>query len=144
MAPTSSIITLPSPGGAGVRLGEGPGVRAAGYELMWITIESAGGGMAEHDLEPITPGEILVHEFMEPLGLDEAQLARELDLPAGRISDILRGRAGVTADVALRLERYFGASAQFWLNLQSRYDLKIARRDVGPAIQATVKSRRSA
>jgi addiction module HigA family antidote len=100
--------------------------------------------MPEHDLEPITPGEILVHEFMEPLGLDEAQLARELDLPAGRISDILRGRAGVTADVALRLERYFGASAQFWLNLQSRYDLKIARRDVGPAIQATVKSRRSA
>jgi antitoxin HigA-1 len=100
--------------------------------------------MAEHDLEPITPGEILAHEFMEPLGLDEALLARELDLPPGRISDILQGRAGVTADVALRLEKYFGASAQFWLNLQSRYDLKIARRDVGPSIQATVRSRRSA
>ncbi|HEX3126585.1 MAG TPA: HigA family addiction module antitoxin [Thermoanaerobaculia bacterium] len=100
--------------------------------------------MAEHDLEPITPGEILALEFMEPLGLSEDQLARELDLPAGRISDILQGKAGVTADVALRLEKYFGASAQFWLNLQSRYDLKIARRDVGPAIQATVRSRRSA
>jgi addiction module HigA family antidote len=100
--------------------------------------------MAEHDLEPITPGEILEHEFMKPLGLDGDQLARELDLPAGKISDILHGRAGVTADVALRLEKYFGASAQFWLNLQSRYDLKIARRDVGPAIQANVRSRRSA
>jgi addiction module HigA family antidote len=81
---------------------------------------------------------------MKPLGLDGDQLARELDLPAGRISDILYGKAGVTADVALRLEKYFGASAQFWLNLQSRYDLKIARRDVGPAIQANVRSRRSA
>jgi antitoxin HigA-1 len=100
--------------------------------------------MAEHDLEPITPGEILVHDFMEPLGLDEDQLARELDLPAARVSDILQGRAGVTAEVALRLEKYFGASAQFWLNLQSRYDLKIARREVGPSIQATVRPRRSA
>lgn len=100
--------------------------------------------MAEHDLEPITPGEILAQEFMEPLGLSEDQLARELGLPSGRLSDILQARAGVTADVALRLEKYFGASAQFWLNLQSRYDLKIARRDVGPAIQATVRSRRSA
>lgn len=100
--------------------------------------------MAEHDLEPITPGEVLAHEFMEPLGLDESQLAKELDLPTAQISDILQGRTGVTADVALRLEKYFGASAQFWLNLQSRYDLKIARRDVGPAIQANVRSRRSA
>lgn len=99
--------------------------------------------MAQHDLEPIAPGEILRHEFMEPLGLSDNQLARELDLPAGRVSDILDGRGGVTAEVALRLEKYFGVSAQFWLNLQSRYDLKIARRDVGPDIDARV-SRRSA
>lgn len=99
--------------------------------------------MAQHDLEPIAPGEILRHEFMEPLGLSDSQLARELDLPAGRVSEILDGRGGVTAEVALRLEKYFGVSAQFWLNLQSRYDLKIARRDVGPDIDARV-SRRSA
>lgn len=100
--------------------------------------------MAKHNLEPITPGEILMYEFMEPLGLDENQLARELDLLPGRVSDVLQGRSGVTAEVALRLEKYFGASAQFWLNLQSRYDLKIARRDIGPSIQERVRPRRTA
>lgn len=99
--------------------------------------------MADHDLEPIAPGEILRHEFMEPLGLSRDQLASELDLPAGRVSGVLEGREGVSAEMALRLEKYFGVSAQFWLNLQSRYDLKIARRDVGPDIDARV-SRRSA
>ncbi len=100
--------------------------------------------MAAHDLEPIPPGEILEQEFMEPLGLNEDQLARELDLPAGSIADIVHGRSGVTAEIALRLEKYFGASAQFWLNLQSRYDLKIARRDMGPVIQERVRARRIA
>jgi addiction module HigA family antidote len=100
--------------------------------------------MAKHELEPISPGEILKHEFMEPLGLGDDQLARELDLPVGRIAEILQGRSGLTAEMALRLEKYFGTSAQFWLNLQSRYDLKIARREVGPAIEARIRARRSA
>ena len=95
--------------------------------------------MAEHELEPISPGEILKHELMEPLGLGDDQLARELDLPVGRIAEILQGRRGLTAEMALRLEKHFGTSAQFWLNLQSRYDLKIARREVGPAIEARAR-----
>jgi antitoxin HigA-1 len=100
--------------------------------------------MTEHELAPISPGEILRHEFMEPLDLTEDQLARELDLPVGQISDVVQGKGGVTAEMALRLEKYFGVSAQFWLNLQSRHDLKVARRDVGPAIEARVRTRRSA
>lgn len=75
-------------------------------------------------MEPISTGEILKHEFMEPLSLSEDQLACELDLPVVRISELLQGRGAVTAELALRLEKYFGVSAQFWLNLQSRYDLK--------------------
>ena len=100
--------------------------------------------MTEHELAPVSPGEILRHEFMEPLDLTEDQLARELDLPVGQIVDVLQGRGGITAEIALRLEKYFGVSAQFWLNLQSRHDLKIARRDLGPAIEARVRTRRSA
>lgn len=100
--------------------------------------------MTEHELTPILPGEILRHEFMEPLDLTEDQLARELDLPAGQVVDVVEGRGGITAEMALRLEKYFGVSAQFWLNLQSRHDLKVARRDLGPAIEARVKTRRSA
>lgn len=100
--------------------------------------------MTEHELTPVSPGEILRHEFMEPLDLTEDQLARELDLPAGQVIDIIEGRGGITAEMALRLEKYFGVSAQFWLNLQSRHDLKVARRDLGPAIEARVRTRRSA
>jgi len=100
--------------------------------------------MTEHELEPISPGDILKHEFMEPLDLTEDQLARELDLPVARIFEVLRGGGGVTAEMALRLEKYFGVSAQFWLNLQSRHDLKVARREIGPAIEARVKTRKSA
>ena len=95
-------------------------------------------------MEPISTGEILKHELMEPLSMTEDQLARELNLPVGRIVDVLQGRGVVTAEMALRLEKYFGVSAQFWLNLQSRYDLKIARREMGPDIEAHVKARRSA
>lgn len=68
---------------------------------------------------------------MEPLGLSQNQLAQDLDVPPARISELVHGRRTLTADTALRLEKYFGVSAQFWLNLQARYDLKIARRDVG-------------
>ena len=100
--------------------------------------------MTEHELDPISPGEILKHEFMEPLDLTEEQLARELDLPLAQVVEVLQGGGGMTAEIALRLEKYFGVSAQFWLNLQTRHDLKVARRDIGPTIEARVKTRKSA
>lgn len=95
-------------------------------------------------LDPIPPGEILRFEFMEPLGLSQNQLARDLDVPVARISELVHGRRSITADTALRLEKYFGVAAQFWLNLQSRYDLKVARREAWPEIEPRVRSRRTA
>lgn len=92
-------------------------------------------------LEPITPGEILREEFLAPLELSSSRLARDLDVPAGRLSEIINGKRAITADTALRLEKYFGVSAQFWLNLQSRYDLKIARREIWPAVEPRVRTR---
>ena len=91
------------------------------------------------ELEPITPSEILKEEFMEPLGLTVNWLARDLDVPAARVSEIASGKRSITADTALRLERYFGVSAQFWLNLQSRYDLKLARRKLGSTLESRVR-----
>ncbi len=88
---------------------------------------------------PIHPGVTLREDFMEPCQLSANGLAQALGIPQNRISDIVRGRRGVTADTALRLERAFGVSAAFWLNLQSRYELEVAERDNGPAIRKTVK-----
>ena len=76
---------------------------------------------------------------MEPLDLSANSLAEALGVPQNRISDIVRGRRGVTADTALRLERAFGVSADFWLNLQSHYELEVARRDAGKAIEKSVR-----
>jgi len=98
----------------------------------------------ERALDPIPPGEILRFEFMEPLRISQNQLARDLDVPVARISELVHGRRSLSADTALRLEKYFGVEAQFWLNLQSRYDLKIARRDVWPAVEPRVRTRRTA
>jgi addiction module HigA family antidote len=87
------------------------------------------------------PGEILRTEFMEPLGLSAWRLAREVGVPAPRINDIARGKRGISANTALRLGRYFGNSAQFWLNLQNRYDLAEAAKD--KSIQK-IRTRRAA
>lgn len=92
-------------------------------------------------LDPITPGEILKEEFMLPLELSANKLAKELDVPVNRIADILRGRRSITADTALRLERYFGMEAQFWLNLQSSYDLRIAKSQAWTEIRTHVRRR---
>jgi addiction module HigA family antidote len=81
-------------------------------------------------LDPITPGEILREDFMEPLGISINQLSRDLSVPPNRISDIVNGKRAITADTALRLQRYFGVEAQFWLNLQSEYELRIVRRKI--------------
>jgi antitoxin HigA-1 len=90
-------------------------------------------------LDLVLPGEILWKEFMEPLGLSQNKLARDIDVPVTRISDIIHGRRGITADSALRLSVYFGTTAEFWLNLQTRYELKVSRRDILPAIEKSVR-----
>ena len=76
-------------------------------------------------LAPIHPGEILLAEFLEPLALSQYRLAHDLSVPPRRINEIVHGKRGITADTALRLGRYFGTSAQFWLNLKTRYDLEV-------------------
>jgi antitoxin HigA-1 len=81
---------------------------------------------------------------MEPLGISQNQLARDLDVSVARISELVHNRRSISADTALRLEKYFGVEAQFWLNLQSRYDLKIARRDIWPKVEQRVRTRRTA
>ncbi len=93
---------------------------------------------------PIHPGVTLREDFMEPLELSANGLAEALSVPQNRISDIVRGRRGVTADTALRLERAFGVSAAFWLNLQSHYELEVARRDAGKIIEKSVRRLSSA
>ncbi|BBP04887.1 transcriptional regulator [Sulfuriferula plumbiphila] len=89
-------------------------------------------------MRPIHPGEILREEFMIPLGLSANALAIALRVPAPRINDIARERRTVTADTALRLARYFGTSAEFWLGLQSDYDMKITLAEHGARIEKDV------
>lgn len=85
------------------------------------------------------PGEILRSEFLEPLGMSVNALALALRVPAPRINDIVRGKRAISADTALRLERYFGASAQFWLNLQIAYDLRVATAAAGEQIEREIE-----
>ncbi len=88
---------------------------------------------------PIHPGVTLRGDFMEPCKLSANSLSKALGIAQNRVSDVVRGRRGITADTALRLERAFGVSASFWLNLQSHYGLEVAKRDAGSAIRKTVK-----
>ncbi|AZS20434.1 MULTISPECIES: HigA family addiction module antitoxin [unclassified Caulobacter] len=85
-------------------------------------------------LAPVHPGEILLEEFLKPYGLTPGRVAARLHIARPRIEKLVRGQTPVTIDTALRLERLFGASAQFWLNLQNRYDLEMAKRGVAPDI----------
>jgi len=91
------------------------------------------------DFPPVHPGEVLAEEFLAPLGLSQYALAQALGVPQMRISEIVRGRRGVTPDTALRLARYFGTTAEFWVNLQARHDLEVVREAVGRAIEAEVR-----
>jgi addiction module HigA family antidote len=88
-----------------------------------------------------SPGEILSEEFMKPLGLSGNALARELKVPANRITDIVRGRRDISADTALRLARYFGTTPHFWLNAQTAYALSRAEAEIGQTIASEVKPR---
>ncbi len=87
-------------------------------------------------LEPVHPGEVLKHDFMEPFGLSATALAEAIGVTPARISEIVRGRRGITAETALRLARYFNTDARSWMNLQDRYELEIAERDKSDALRA--------
>jgi addiction module HigA family antidote len=93
---------------------------------------------------PIHPGEVLAEDFMRPLALSANALAKKLGVPANRISSIVAAKRDVSPDTALRLERAFGSSAEFWLNLQARYDLEIARDQIDRKELAAIKSIRVA
>ncbi len=86
-------------------------------------------------LDPITPGEILLEEFLKPMGLSQYRLAKEIGVPAQRISEIVSGKRGVTADTDLRLCRFFGLSNGYWLRAQAAYDTEVAERNIGPFLK---------
>ena len=89
-------------------------------------------------LDPIAPGEILREDFMEPLGISINRLSRDLSVPPNRISEIVNGKRSITTDTALRLQRYFGVEAQFWLNLQTEYDLRMMKRKIWSDIEQRI------
>jgi addiction module HigA family antidote len=86
-------------------------------------------------LDPVTPGEILLEEFLKPMGLSQYRLAKEIDVPAQRISEIIAGRRAITADTDLRLCRFFGLSSGYWLRAQAAHDTEVAQRKLGPALK---------
>src|SRR6185436_7706669 len=88
---------------------------------------------------PITPGEVLLMEFLKPLGLSQSKLARDLNVPVRRVNDIVRGKRKITPDTALRLGVYFNTTPEFWMNLQSNYDLKVAKENLLPKIERSVR-----
>ena len=92
-------------------------------------------------LKPIHPGEILLEEFMKPLGISINGLARDIGVPPGRISAIVNGKRAITADTALRLGKYFGVSPEIWTGLQADYDLRVAKRTSWPVIEKRVHRR---
>jgi addiction module HigA family antidote len=93
----------------------------------------------KRDISPVHPGEILKAEFLDPLGLSVNALSEAIKVPRTRLNDIVRGRRGITADTAMRLARYFGVSAQFWMNLQSHYELEIAEEAYGHRIGREIR-----
>lgn len=95
--------------------------------------------MGKRDFPPIHPGEILREEFLIPLGVSQYRLAKEIHVPARRINEIVLEKRGISADTALRLGRYFGTTAQLWINLQARYDLEVARDAIEDELEQAIK-----
>lgn len=93
---------------------------------------------AKKRLVPIHPGEVLLEEFLEPLGISQYRLAKDISVPPRRINEIVHGKRAITADTALRLSRYFGTSERFWLNLQTRFDLETERDRLGSRLEKEV------
>lgn len=108
------------------------------------TTEDEEGSMATRKLAPIHPGEVLLADFLEPLGLSQYRLAQDISVPPRRINEIVHGKRGITADTALRLARYFGTSERFWLNLQARFDLETQRDALGSRLEREVSVLRRA
>jgi addiction module HigA family antidote len=94
--------------------------------------------MVEEKLAPVHPGEVLLEEFLKPLGLSQHRLALEIGVDPRRINEIVLGKRSVTANTALRLGRYFGTSAEFWLGLQSQYDLDVEEDEMGERLEREV------
>ncbi len=92
-------------------------------------------------LDPIPPGEILLEEFLAPMGISQTRLASDIDVPVSRIAEIVNGRRSITADTALRLGAYLGTSAQMWLNLQAGYDLRVAEATYWPEAKVRIRAR---
>lgn len=90
-------------------------------------------------LEPIHPGEILLEDFMKPMGISINRLARDIAVPPGRISAIVNGKRAITADTALRLSKYFGVAPEAWMGLQADYDLRVAQRTIGAEVERRVQ-----
>jgi addiction module HigA family antidote len=90
-------------------------------------------------LSPIHPGEVLLQDFLEPLGLSQYRLAHDISVPQSRINEIVHGNRAITADTALRLARYFGTTDRFWLNLQARFDLEHERDRLGNRLEKEVQ-----
>src|SRR5216683_2850720 len=95
------------------------------------------------EFAPVTPGEMLKEEFLVEYGLSQNQLAKAIGISPNRIAEIINNRRRITADTALRLGLYFGNSPEFWLNLQTHYDLKLARRKLPPEMIARIKAQRT-
>lgn len=95
--------------------------------------------MVKNNMRPIHPGEILREEYLEPLGMTPNALSIHLRVPSPRINDVVREKRGITTDTALRLARYFNTTAQYWLNLQTSYELKQAEREVGNIIENEIQ-----
>ena len=93
------------------------------------------------DFAPAHPGDVLYEDFLKPLGLSQYALAKAIGVPQIRVSEIVNGKRAVTPDTALRLARYFGTSAEFWIGMQATYDLETARDDIGQAIEANIQPR---
>src|SRR6266478_2669958 len=100
--------------------------------------------MVDNEFARVTPGEMLKEEFLAEHGLSQKQRAKAVGISHNRIAEIINKRRRITADTALRLSLYFGNSAEFWMNLQSHYDLKLARRNLTPQDARRIKARRAA
>jgi antitoxin HigA-1 len=87
---------------------------------------------------PIHPGEILLEEFLRPMGISQYRLAKSISVPPRRINEVVHGKRSITADTALRLSRFFGTSERFWLNLQTRYDLEVEKDRLGDRLETEI------
>ena len=95
--------------------------------------------MKTKKMPPIHPGEILLEDFLEPMGISQYKLSKDISVPPRRINEIVQGKRSVSADTALRLSRYFGLSERFWLNLQSRYDLEVEKNKLDARLAKEVR-----